>query len=1303
MGTSDFSQGVMPNAIKDIFQKRDKILSDISTNVKSIKIELSYLEIYLEDCYDLLSKENISNASAPIPVNPTTALGTTAPPPPPLEKKVLNVRETNGGETYLDGLTTLTINNIQEVAHYLNIANKVRSTGKTAMNNASSRSHAICIITLTLTKSDNSSLVSKLNLVDLAGSERAKKTQATGEVFQEGISINKGLLALGNVVAALSARSTRQQQASGNEKDKQQHIHVPYRESKLTRLLKDSLGGNAYTVLLACLSPAAQNYDESLNTLRFASRASSIVNSAKINLQDQQQQFLQSQQSQKEFQQLKDEMSLLQDKYNALLLQSLEKQHEEDEKGNSSNFSTGQKGINSEQLFNYSCSLSKMNNSLKMLLMYCFSEDLFIEESELQQIAQELEDIRNMFNIDYNRPKLNPMMLLMMEENENHSEEEKKMMQELMMMGDSNAAINLPDIISIIDEIKFLQHYFEDLSQKANSSLVATNTITVGADDAISREFASAESLKVVPSKSKESTVFAAPSLPSKNKINGGKLANTKQMLSIVEQVMQDVNHSNRNSMLSLNSANSRLSDVEEADGILNLSNISRDTHSSSHEQNLSTSSFDLSHDALEKDLGILPTSSVDCQQLEQDIYDHEEKLENMMVLTEQYQSTIQELQKEIRQLEIDKQQIQVKQQKLSTNKPSFMRPTAAFGGSSTHHAGSSGNHIHQQNQLKSELKQKQQLLEEKTKILQKKEKEFQRITQSKESLIKKMEEMNAKLLTYKQTQVNMMKQLHEKEMTAQMKNKEHLKQEQQLQKQLNMKSLNIQSLTNQLTMKERAYQNSLQSKEKEMNWLKELLLTKEKYAQQQRQQLQQASNRNKGPAVGKFGGSTITFQKQFAQLFSQSVDAEKTFIAKRSSLSYSLEKKAKLVKQKQNLESILKEMLTTQKKTRSNLKKQFALQQLIQQTQQKILKQQEQIKSLQQELNKSSKSNETTSMESSSALFRLVEDAMSSVSTNSNVNAGAMASLTSQMKTCFQKLYQQFLFHLQEKERLQLVINDYQQKEENLRLSVQNPDHLEATPAEEEYLAMLFPTEEMKSLEDFYLYYDYSRRVYHSAEMSSISSISYYNDDDEEENEVSGGDIMDEGDQLENDDQQLDDTFYPSDDDDEEFSGKEDSDTDDGSRKKKRRMVDKKKNNNQVAGNAKSKKKRRDSMQSISSDDNWMPSKGNSMDEDEDLLITESESDGGSSDDSPKRKKKPKATLSRKRKAGISNAVEVEEGDKVKEQPAKKPKRNSTLQYLSTLDNNSKEYEEWNKLTVKQLKAELAARNLPVSGKLGL
>ena len=160
-----------------------------------------------------------------------------------------------------------------EAARYLMEGGENRSVGATAMNNVSSRSHAIFTVNFKIVGSNGAKTNSKFHLVDLAGSERSKKTLATGKRFKEGVKINQGLLALGNVISALGGG----QGASVNG-------FISYRDSKLTRLLQDSLGGNTVTLMIACVSPADYNIEETLSTLRYADRAKKIKNKPVKNL-----------------------------------------------------------------------------------------------------------------------------------------------------------------------------------------------------------------------------------------------------------------------------------------------------------------------------------------------------------------------------------------------------------------------------------------------------------------------------------------------------------------------------------------------------------------------------------------------------------------------------------------------------------------------------------------------------------------------------------------------------------------------------------------------------------------------------------------------------------------------------------------------------------------------------------------------------------------------------------------------------------------------------------------------------------
>ncbi|ODN01520.1 Kinesin-like protein KIF13A [Orchesella cincta] len=216
------------------------------------KVEVSFMEIYNEKVRDLL----VAN------------------------KTSLKVREHNVLGPYVDGLSQLAVKSAEDIANLMAEGNKSRTVAATNMNSESSRSHAVFTIVLTQTMTDTSSgvtgeKVSRISLVDLAGSERAAKTGAVGERLKEGSNINKSLTTLGLVISKLAEGS------SGNAKDGKSFI--PYRDSVLTWLLKDNLGGNSRTIMIATVSPSPDNYEETLSTLRYADRAKKIVNNAVVN------------------------------------------------------------------------------------------------------------------------------------------------------------------------------------------------------------------------------------------------------------------------------------------------------------------------------------------------------------------------------------------------------------------------------------------------------------------------------------------------------------------------------------------------------------------------------------------------------------------------------------------------------------------------------------------------------------------------------------------------------------------------------------------------------------------------------------------------------------------------------------------------------------------------------------------------------------------------------------------------------------------------------------------------------------
>jgi len=248
MGTPE-SKGIIPRLCDSIFET---IANNKDVN-KMFKIEVSYMEIYNEKVHDLLDPRGV--------------------------KQSLRVREHNILGPYVDGLSTLAVSSFEEIDNLMMEGNKSRTVAATNMNSESSRSHAVFTITLTCSiyNSDtgvSGEKVSKMSLVDLAGSERAIKTGAVGERLKEGSNINRSLTTLGLVISKLA------DQASGKIKGDQ---FIPYRDSVLTWLLKDNLGGNSKTVMVATISPAADNYEETLSTLRYADRAKRIVNHAIIN------------------------------------------------------------------------------------------------------------------------------------------------------------------------------------------------------------------------------------------------------------------------------------------------------------------------------------------------------------------------------------------------------------------------------------------------------------------------------------------------------------------------------------------------------------------------------------------------------------------------------------------------------------------------------------------------------------------------------------------------------------------------------------------------------------------------------------------------------------------------------------------------------------------------------------------------------------------------------------------------------------------------------------------------------------
>ncbi|NWR23993.1 KI21B protein, partial [Emberiza fucata] len=275
MSISEEEQGIIPRAISHLFsgiEERRRAAQSQGLAAPEFKVSAQFLELYNEEILDLFDS--------------------TRDPDSRHRKSNIKIHEDASGSIYTTGVTSRLISSQDELIQCLKQGALSRTTASTQMNVQSSRSHAIFTIYLCQTRvcarpelvneevsslldgsqpaAEYETLTAKFHFVDLAGSERLKRTGATGERAKEGISINCGLLALGNVISALGDQSKKV-------------VHVPYRDSKLTRLLQDSLGGNSQTIMIACVSPSDRDFMETLNTLKYANRARNIKNKVVVN------------------------------------------------------------------------------------------------------------------------------------------------------------------------------------------------------------------------------------------------------------------------------------------------------------------------------------------------------------------------------------------------------------------------------------------------------------------------------------------------------------------------------------------------------------------------------------------------------------------------------------------------------------------------------------------------------------------------------------------------------------------------------------------------------------------------------------------------------------------------------------------------------------------------------------------------------------------------------------------------------------------------------------------------------------
>ncbi|KQS62417.1 uncharacterized protein Dere_GG22243, isoform F [Drosophila erecta] len=251
MGRQEEQQeGIIPMICKDLFTR----IQDTETDDLKYSVEVSYMEIYCERVRDLLNPKNKGN---------------------------LRVREHPLLGPYVEDLSKLAVTDYQDIHDLIDEGNKARTVAATNMNETSSRSHAVFTIFFTQRRHDlmtnlTTEKVSKISLVDLAGSERADSTGAKGTRLKEGANINKSLTTLGKVISALA-------EVASKKKNTKKADFIPYRDSALTWLLRENLGGNSKTAMIAAISPADINYDETLSTLRYADRAKQIVCKAVVN------------------------------------------------------------------------------------------------------------------------------------------------------------------------------------------------------------------------------------------------------------------------------------------------------------------------------------------------------------------------------------------------------------------------------------------------------------------------------------------------------------------------------------------------------------------------------------------------------------------------------------------------------------------------------------------------------------------------------------------------------------------------------------------------------------------------------------------------------------------------------------------------------------------------------------------------------------------------------------------------------------------------------------------------------------
>ncbi|KAL8786159.1 MAG: hypothetical protein Q9213_002929 [Squamulea squamosa] len=382
MGTPT-QPGLIPRTCEDLFQR---IESSASPNI-SYAVRVSYFEVYNEHVRDLLGPQPRSSDAHPF---------------------YLKIRESPTEGPYIKDLTDLPVKNYHELLRYMRLGDNNRTTASTKMNDTSSRSHAVFTIMLKqihhdLSTDSTTERLARIRLVDLAGSERAKATEATGARLREGSNINKSLTTLGRVIAALADPKHSRVHNGGKTRSKDV---VPYRDSILTWLLKDSLGGNSKTAMIACIAPS--DYDETLSTLRYADQAKHIRTRAIVN------------QDSVSAEQRDAQIAEMQDTIRELQIQvSQANQAASERKGREQHVAAAERerGARDEKLEEYQMKVERMQRMME--------EERLVGESKIRQLVEQNEALRRHLKLALDSLR-NPIAVVPKPEEVKVGEEEKE-------------------------------------------------------------------------------------------------------------------------------------------------------------------------------------------------------------------------------------------------------------------------------------------------------------------------------------------------------------------------------------------------------------------------------------------------------------------------------------------------------------------------------------------------------------------------------------------------------------------------------------------------------------------------------------------------------------------------------------------------------------------------------------------------------------------------------------------------------------------------------------------------------------